>query len=347
MTEDHPPGKLHICFSCQHYPNLELQKAVQICVEKHNEEDIENYVLSQLHYVPSTEVPAMIIRQSAGIFMWAYLVVERVKTLYSRGFSEREIEDSMAKIPGDLEKLYEDMFSHMLGNEKSLRLIWWICFAKRRLTLKELSWAMFIKANPSVKSLKDCESARDFPCDCAGDCNCNVMERKVKVLGQGLVEITGSNDNRVVQFIHQSVRKFFLEKNALVRLYNSTSKSPTNSLSHVAEEAERSMAKTCVKYCNMEELVAVSGINTNGGNPGLRTAGGCLQKKYPFLHYAITSWANNEDEMGSQVAKFSSQRESDVLTLLSTAFPEISERRVMTRNPWFKQVRNVIARRSP
>lgn len=279
--------------------------------------------------------------------MWAYLMVERARSLYSRGFSKKEIEEQVAKTPRDLEKLYEDLLENMLGNRDSLRLIWWICFTKRRLTLKELSWAIFIEANPSVKSLKDCKSARDFPCDCAGDCNCNVMERKVKVLGQGLVEITGSNDNRVVQFIHQSVQKFFLEKNALVRLYNSTSKSPINSLGHVAEEAERSMAKTCVKYCNMEELVAVSGINTNGGNPSLRTAGGCLQKKYPFLHYAITSWANNEDEMGSQVAKISSQKESDVLNLLSTAFAEISEWRVMTRNPWFKQVRNVIARRSP
>jgi hypothetical protein len=48
------------------------------------------------------------------------------------------------------------------------------------------------------------------------------MERKVKILGHGLVEITGSNANHV-QYIHQFVQDFFLEKNALVKLYRSTS----------------------------------------------------------------------------------------------------------------------------
>uniref|UniRef100_A0A093V688 Uncharacterized protein n=2 Tax=Talaromyces marneffei PM1 TaxID=1077442 RepID=A0A093V688_TALMA len=340
--------KGHLVYLCRNPPlliNAMVEDTFQVCVERHNITGIDSYVWSQLDPFRDTRIPNTIINYSAGSFMWAYLVLERVKSLYSRGFSKKEIEGSIAETPRDLERLYEDLFQNMLGNKNSLRLVYWICFAKEPLTLEELRWAMFIDANPTIKSLKDCKSARDFPCDCEclDKCTCKVMERRVEALGHGLVEITDSND---VQFIHQSVQEFFIDKMALVRLYNRTSNSRPKDFDQVAREAQQSMAETCVRYCNMEELVAASGINTPGSKASLSTAGDRLKKEFPFLNYAVTSWVNNKEETGSHVANVSSQREYDVLNLLASAFPEINQRR--TGNTWIPfNVRKVIAKRNP
>ncbi|KAL3712317.1 hypothetical protein TMatcc_001016 [Talaromyces marneffei ATCC 18224] len=348
MVQKKVGKRLYICCSCRNPPlliNAMVEDTFQVCVERHNITGIDSYVWSQLDPFRDTRIPNTIINYSAGSFMWAYLVLERVKSLYSRGFSKKEIEGSIAETPRDLERLYEDLFQNMLGNKNSLRLVYWICFAKEPLTLEELRWAMFIDANPTIKSLKDCKSARDFPCDCEclDKCTCKVMERRVEALGHGLVEITDSND---VQFIHQFVQEFFIDKMALVRLYNRTSNSRPKDFDQVAREAQQSMAETCVRYCNMEELVAASGINTPGSKASLSTAGDRLKKEFPFLNYAVTSWVNNKEETGSHVANVSSQREYDVLNLLASAFPEINQRR--TGNTWIPfNVRKVIAKRNP
>jgi hypothetical protein len=210
-----PVGRrLHICCSCRNPPFLigaMVKDTFQICVERHNGHGIDLYVWAQLDRFRNTQIPETIIDRSDGVFMWAYLVVERVKTIYSRGFSKNEIEDSIDKIPRDLEKLYEDIFQNMLGNEDSLRLICWICYAKGPLTLEELRWAMFLDGNPTIKSWEDCQRARYYPCDCVSlnKCTCEVMERRVQSLGHGLVGIKDVNDNQVVKIIHQSARDFF------------------------------------------------------------------------------------------------------------------------------------------
>lgn len=322
--------RLHICFSSRHYPLLMLSNASQICVEHHNKEDIKEYVRTQIRPFLGPEIWDRIIDKSDGVFMWAYLAVERAKTLYSGGFSKKEIEERIAEIPRDLEKLYEDLFKNMLGNKISLHLIWWICFAKGRLTLEQLRWAMFVEANPTIKSVKDCRSARDFPCDCHNECSCNVMERRVKILSHGLVEIIGSNGNHVVQFIHQSVQEFFLEKNYLVRLYRSTSLPTVRNRSQLVEKAQHSMAETCVRYCNMKELVRVSGINEDGSIASSRTDGEALKKEFPFLEYAVTS-LKHADETGSQVAYAFSQKESDLINLLFTLISP-NKRHIMAQN---------------
>lgn len=255
-----------------------------------------------------------------------------MKTLYSKGLSENEIEDSLPRIPRGLEELYEDLFRNMLGNENSLRLVRWICFAKRPLSLVELRWAMFVEAHPEVKSLRDCRSARDFPCDCCSECTCEVMERRVKSLGHGFVEITGTK-SKTVQFIHPSVREFFLDKNALTRLHDSVS-GPTRGPDHVIGKANNPIANTCVRYCNMEEVKEViDALETNDDDntASLRANGDSLGERFPFLHYAATSWAKHANEPRSS-AYTPSPKESAVLRSLSHVFPDSTGEQHVTQN---------------
>ncbi|KAF3396703.1 hypothetical protein DPV78_007542 [Talaromyces pinophilus] len=261
-TEEPIGRRLHVCCSCRNPPLLigaMVKDTFQICVERHNGHGIDLYVWSHLDQFVNTapEIPETIVKHSEGVFKWTYLVVERVKTLYSRGFSRIEIEESIDKTPRDLLKLYEDIFQNMLGNEKSLRLICWIFCADEPLALEELRWAMFLNANPSIKSWEDCQSARKFPCDCfrPNICTCKVMERRIQSLGHGFVGIKDSDDKQVVKFIHPSVQEFFLHKNALVRLYNSTSNSTLKNHNQVVKKVKKSMVETCDRYNRMMELI--------------------------------------------------------------------------------------------
>ncbi|KAM5353010.1 hypothetical protein ACJZ2D_017124 [Fusarium nematophilum] len=76
--------------------------------------------------------------------------------------------------------------------------------ATRPLSLDELRWAMLVDADCSLRSLVEGQNAGDYPSDDDG------MEKRVQTLSCGLAEVT--SDTKVVQFIHQSVKDFFIEK---------------------------------------------------------------------------------------------------------------------------------------
>ncbi|EED20592.1 conserved hypothetical protein [Talaromyces stipitatus ATCC 10500] len=304
IIEAFADGKLHICFSCRHYPPLMLEDLSDM--------HIGGYVHSQLNPFAMPEIADKIISLSVGNFMWTHLVVET--------------------LPG-LGELYGDLLQAMLGDENSLRLVQWICFADRPLSLEELRWAMFVEAHPEAKSLGECRVAPDFPCDCANQCDCDVIERRVKGLSRGLIEvthaaITDSGSNRTAQFIHGSVQEFFLDKGAFLRLHHSISSS--RSLDHVKSKARNSITQTCIRYCRMKEIrQAIAKFETNSA-AGLALAAGPLQRGFPFLHYAVMTWAQHENE-SSPAAYFHWRKDSELLDSLLRVFPDVSEQHAVKR----------------
>jgi hypothetical protein len=94
-------SQFRICFTCRHYPILDLGYGLEICLEHENEQDISTYVQARLpaqtssmvpiqtsFTVPAT-IPAAIIGRTSGVFMWARLVVDRVLTLWEEGSGGR------------------------------------------------------------------------------------------------------------------------------------------------------------------------------------------------------------------------------------------------------------------
>jgi hypothetical protein len=92
------------------------------------------------------------------------------------------------------------------------KLIRWICFAIRPLSLDELRWALIVDSDCAYTSLQHCQNAEDYICDV------DMMERRLKTLSHGLAEVVPSSNKRVVQFIHQSVRDFFFKTGISVLL---------------------------------------------------------------------------------------------------------------------------------
>ncbi|KAL6835807.1 ankyrin repeat-containing domain protein [Trichoderma sp. SZMC 28015] len=232
---------------CRYYPILSSTALLEVCLERENRGDISTYVRSELFPYGesmSITIPDLIIDRASGVFLWAELVVKLVVDLGLNG-------DGLAKI---MAALYERLIHNMIP--ASLKLI------------NELRWAMAVKADYS--SLHVCQNAEDYiPDD-------DRMKKQIVKLSRGLAEVT-AGDDLVVQFIHQSVKDFFIDKglSKLVEEIVEDSISPDAAigLSHLE------LSKTCIKYFAMEEIVQLTNYERRK-----------LYAEFPFLRYAISSW---------------------------------------------------------
>ncbi|KLU88157.1 hypothetical protein MAPG_07144 [Magnaporthiopsis poae ATCC 64411] len=228
-----------VCFSCRHYPILELDGGSTIQLDTENTADISLYVrgrFSRRH--PGAHIERLISDRSQGVFMWAHFVVERVMQLELKGESRAKIEIEIMKTPQALEDLYRELIRDVEDRPSTLKLMQWICFSTRPLTTDELQWAMAVDPDGSHKSLKSCRQSGGF-------IESDRIDRRIKALSCGLAEIVPSSDTPVVQFIHQSVKDFFVE--AGLSVLDNTSMSAIGM-------AHYRLSKICISYLAIEEI---------------------------------------------------------------------------------------------
>ncbi|CAG8890062.1 unnamed protein product [Penicillium egyptiacum] len=274
-------AQFRICFTCRHFPILDFGSEHEICLEDKNQMDISTYVQTQLctQTTMPPKIPRMITDHASGVFMWARLVIQRVLDLVREGYGWRRVEEDISSIPPDLNKLYQELVRSMDKSPASLRLVQWICFATRPLSLDELRWALIVSADCSLKSLQQCRNAEDFACDC------DMMERRLRTLSRGLAEVVPSSNVRVVQFIHQSVKDFFVEE-GLSSLDNSSKPAETQTAkADVVGIAHYQLSRTCVRYLKMEELAQSTTRDRSS-----------LLFEFPLLGYVTTSWVSHTEQ---------------------------------------------------
>ncbi|KAI8663493.1 hypothetical protein NCS57_00950500 [Fusarium keratoplasticum] len=253
--------EFRICFTCRHYPILDLGGVFEVCLEDESRKDIATFVQHELSSFREriSTIPDLITERADGVFLWAMLVVKRVLDLELEGAGLKQIEAVILSVPQELDALYRELIQSM--SPDSLKLIQWICFATRPLSLDELRWAMLIDADCLYRSLRECQSAGDYPSDDDG------MKRRVQTLSCGLAEVT--SDAKVIQFIHQSVKDFFVEK-GLSALDESAK---TDSVVGIAHHR---LSRTCIRYLAMEEIgrsrteragIDIDCKNTDGQTP--------------------------------------------------------------------------------
>lgn len=264
-----------ICFSCRHYPILNLDSTYEITLENENAEDVSTYVRERLSSLPANAASSLtnlITTQSHGVFMWASLQAQRTLELELEGESWAKIEANIHSTPPDLHSLYMGLVNGMSERAASRKLFEWICFAWRPLSVEEMRWALVVDANHGSggKSLNQIEDSDDYIVDCAR------MERRLKTLSCGLVEVVSLSDRRVVQFIHQSVRDFFVEK-GIAALHDSSATSDLDA-DYVTGMAHYQISRTCIRYVAMEEIMSSKASREH------------LISGFPLVDYAATSW---------------------------------------------------------
>ncbi|RSL57984.1 hypothetical protein CEP53_006272, partial [Fusarium sp. AF-6] len=252
LIKNLPPTtfQFKICFSCRHYPILQLDYGSSICMEHENMRDIVTFVHTQLSTSQTGSaftIANTITHRASGVFLWARLVVERVLTLELGGEGLKNMEAEIQRIPPDLDALYDELIRSMEKRATSRRLMEWICFSAKPLSIDQLRWTMVVDPDCPHKSLQQCQQSAEYTQDN------KTMERRVKTLSCGLAEIVQSE--KTVQFIHQSVKDFFLEKGLLI-LANSNGNLVSRDLT--VGLAHYNLSRTCIHYLAMEEFARFS-----------------------------------------------------------------------------------------
>lgn len=259
---------LHICFTCRHYPIFKPSFKYEINVESENTTDISTFVqreLSSLFREGDNSILNSVTSRADGVFLWAWLVVKKVAQLQLNAASIEEMDKAVRDIPEKLDEIYSDIVHNMGPN--SYKLLIWICFALRPLTVEEMAWAMQMRPDSR------CDSLEEFRNSLEDQLDSKMMTRRVRASSGGLAEVT--SDTNIVQFIHQSVKDFFIADGASV-LANMTALVGVNSVQpNFVGMAHYWLSRFCIRSISIDEIVC-DAVSAQG-------------RGYPLLRYATAS----------------------------------------------------------
>ncbi|KAL2817725.1 hypothetical protein BDW59DRAFT_152404 [Aspergillus cavernicola] len=191
------------CFSSRHYPYIDIEHGLKLTLElqEGHEEDIATYIASKLRIGRGNlaeEVKVRLRLKAGGIFMWVVLVVNILNKEYKSG-RVFAVQKRMETIPTELSALFKEILWKEEDNLEDLQLcIQWVLFAGRPLSPEEYYFAGVSGLSPDDLREWDPEEVTTED-----------MIKFVLSSSRGLAEVTDTWPP-TVQFIHESVREFFL-----------------------------------------------------------------------------------------------------------------------------------------
>ena len=200
--------------------------------------DIDKYVRSELDIDEQfqalsrqdnrfEEIPRVIVQRAEGVFLWVYLVVASLKRGLSNGDTHKTLLKRLHSLPGDLEAL----FMRILGNVESVykedmaRMSLTLIASQQTLPLMAFKFLEQASTSPrfavdiETKPMSSDERKAEF----------SILNTRVNACCQDLLTCTRQNDQSVlgflVDFMHRTVRDFFLESNAAKHMLSSSTAS--------------------------------------------------------------------------------------------------------------------------
>ncbi|KZZ87463.1 ankyrin repeat-containing protein [Moelleriella libera RCEF 2490] len=283
-----------ILLSCRHFPEIG-EVDFEINPERENQEDISLYVKKSLRQFltgeDATKISKLIKARARGSFMWARLVIDRLHLahLEGQGYEGQNLEGQdlkfirgqIEKTPQDLEELYEELVEKMPDKPEALRMIQWIAFARRPLDSHELYWAMLIDPNKPRATVQEYrEDARQSG---MSEYNRERMRKRVKALTCGLAEALTEESRCIVQFIHQSVNDFFLNKS---KFLDHEQYFPGNIERSIPQIAHELLYRTCIICFELKEFRELKFQYRLDIRLVTKE-----QEIYPLMHYARMNWS--------------------------------------------------------
>lgn len=199
-----------------------------------------------------------------GMFLWVVLVMKELERRDER-LSDEVIVSKLSRIPLTLIDTYEAILCNISPTRKQdfWRIIRWLLFGSRSLTLAELETALCLETGVS--------SWHDF----AGD---------VKFLCGSLIRFDGPRE--AIDFVHQTARGFFES------FTGNSSAADVAELDMDVHAANERLATICVQYLLREEFLELIRLKVpiRAHSVYVDTVENFL-RRYPFLRYVIESWA--------------------------------------------------------
>ncbi|OCK93158.1 uncharacterized protein K441DRAFT_697330 [Cenococcum geophilum 1.58] len=271
--------KLKICFSHREFPELGLPHIPIVPVDKRNSADIVDYWEKKVkcEHMQSElvqEIKSEVLGKAQGVFLWVKLVVKKAVKLQWKGKGPRTVLKMIKETPSELKDIYETLLDGLDDPQNTLKLFQWISFSERPLQVRELREAMVLEPNMSETSIVEYQEGDEYATNEAQ------MELKIKDLSRGLAEISVQGNERIVQFIHQSVMDFMAQSgfNRWLFCFND-----------FGRESHFQLSRSCLRYLGMKEIRTLT-VNISTATVFETTA---INRQFPLLLYSIHSWAKH------------------------------------------------------
>jgi len=297
-----------VCFTSRHYPKITIAHVEEIEIDDlhGHQNDISEYVQRRLRLLElqnklREQLVTEIRRRSSGVFLWVVLVVGLLNKTKDQG-NVHLLHGRLREIPPDL----HDLFDEILGRDKSdanfLPTMQWMLYAGRELTGPQLYFAVMI----STDSLTEATIRWD-----TNLVNERVMGDFITASSKGFLEyrvfpaqciesdLRGEPPMRyperhIVQFIHESVREFFLGY-GLQRL----SVLLGNAVAEAKDNIRQRLERWCVSYmelCLAQHLSSTNRLSVPSSGSVLTGGAGSLEAN-PFLEYSLADGLNHSSEL--------------------------------------------------
>lgn len=199
---------------------------ITIEIDGLNSTDISRYIEQKLGGVRRHKaniaglkpLKAEIAFRAGQIFQWAVLMTPQVLDALEDGQSITAIQNNIKDTPRELHDLYGQILETFLrkASEKDRfelrRLVEWTCLAKKPLMVEEVQWALAIDPNRHYRNESEMEQSP----------GCHAIEGLRKRIGRLSCGLIGFQEARqggpLVQFIHQSVRDYFIDGGGITTL---------------------------------------------------------------------------------------------------------------------------------
>jgi len=232
-----------VCISSRPYPNITTDRCETILLDRRSEhkDDIGRYALSRLRagrldeprYSQYRGLISEIIERSSGVFLWVILVVAQLRKSADRGVDPYVLREHLLDIPPALHDLFDTIINQDDANDCLLPIVQWVLFAQGRMRAIDLYFAVKL----STGSLQGVTAISDWT---------SFDERWLRnfVLTSSKAFLRTTDNESIsympCEFIHESVREYFLD-DGLRKLDPSLG-------SDVVTASHARLAQTCQRY---------------------------------------------------------------------------------------------------
>lgn len=220
----------------------------KIVLEDENTVDIQRFVEFGISRLPQflkrrreklivNELVDEIMKRARGVFLWAKAALDLLN--HCKGPTELS-ESSLFDLPGDLEGLYSIVLDRFIHDEhgsadQAEELLRWVCFARRPLSVEEMSQALGI--DQSLQVVCGDLSGGGMTSKAA---RVAVHKHRLRARCWGLLEVR--EPGAEIHFIHRSVRDFLVNKASVEW------SSKENSKRRLVRSADIHLAEICLSY---------------------------------------------------------------------------------------------------
>ncbi|KFY14696.1 hypothetical protein V492_02454 [Pseudogymnoascus sp. VKM F-4246] len=272
---------LHICLSTRHYPNILIRWGIQLTLEKqdgHNQ-DIMTYIDSEFrapHNPHVARIKSELASRSSGVFIWVRLAVDLLNAAFRRGEGRpAQLQQLLDSVPEELDDLFTNILkSDPESKERSILCFQWVLFSKWPLGSDELYFAVLAGTEPTAIGKWDTD-----------EIDSDGINDFILHISKGLIEVSSSD--RTVQFIHETVRDFFL-------LHDGFTKLDPQLASNMRGFAEERLKNCCYNYmvlgvfqdsyCSPVQFGPTPRLHFPRQDPVL---GAYIMRQFPFSSYSV------------------------------------------------------------